>query len=66
MDLVGHCPGPRWRGSRGGGRWRRGLERREKKERNPLQEGPLKGIGSSVGMHPHKGGVGINLGGTSS
>ena len=37
-----------------------------KKERNPLQEGPLKGIGSSVGLHPYKRGVGINLGGTSS
>ncbi len=36
-----------------------------KKERNPLQEGPLKGIGSSAGMQPYKGGVGINLGGTS-
>ena len=36
-----------------------------RKERNPLQEGPLKGIGSSVGMQPYKGGVGINLEGTS-
>ncbi len=31
-----------------------------KKEENPVQEGPLKGIGSSVGMQPYKGGVGIN------
>jgi hypothetical protein len=30
-----------------------------KKERNPLQKGPLKGIGSSVGMQPIIGGVGV-------
>ena len=32
-----------------------------RKERNPLQEGPLKGIWSSMGMHPYKRGVGINF-----
>ena len=38
----------------------------KEKERNPLQEGPLKGIGSSMGMQPYTGEVGINLGGTNS
>jgi len=37
-----------------------------KKERNPLHEGPLKGIGSSVGMQPYMGGWVSHLGGTSS
>jgi hypothetical protein len=37
-----------------------------KKERNPLHEGPLKGIGSSVGMQPYMGGWIYILGGTSS
>jgi len=32
-----------------------------KKQSNPLQEGPLKVIGSSVDMQSYKGGVGINF-----
>ncbi len=32
-----------------------------KKERTPLHEGHIKGIGSSVGMQPYKGGVGNNF-----
>jgi hypothetical protein len=35
------------------------IGRKEKKERNPLQEGLLKGIGSSVAMQPYKAEVGI-------
>ncbi len=36
-----------------------GVWGRKKKEKNPLQEGPLKGIGSSVDMQPYIGGVGV-------
>ncbi len=31
----------------------------KKKERNPLQRGHVKDIGSSVGMQPYIGGVGV-------
>ena len=34
---------------------------KEIKESNPLQEGLLKGIESSVGMQPYKGGMGIKF-----
>jgi hypothetical protein len=34
---------------------------RKKKEEKSLHEGPLKGIGFSVGMQPYKGGMGINF-----
>ena len=36
----------------------------EKEGKNPLHEGPLKGIRSSVGMQPYMGGWGSTLGGT--
>jgi hypothetical protein len=39
----------------------KGSRRRKKRKKNPLQEGPLKDIGFSVGMHSYKGGVGINF-----
>ncbi len=43
-----------------------GLRVVRKKERNPLHEGSLKGIGSSLGMQSYKGGWISTLGGTSS
>jgi hypothetical protein len=41
-------------------------KKERKKERNALHEGPLKGIGSSVGMQPYMGVWVSTLGGTSS